>query len=109
MRRCAILSVGRAGGTGSETPGELQVVNVGTIDEIYDVFETMERERPDALFVSAAPFLSGRRVQLAQLAAFHRLPAAFTLREYAEVGGLMSYGANVVDAYRQAGAYAGRI
>src|SRR5262245_50268491 len=88
---------------------KLQVVNVGTIDEIYDAFGTMERERPDALFVSAAPFLSGRRVQLAQLAAFHRLPAAFTLREYAEVGGLMSYGANVVDAYRQAGAYAGRI
>jgi putative ABC transport system substrate-binding protein len=88
---------------------KLQVVNVGTIDEIYDAFGTMERERPDGLFVSAAPFLSGRRVQLAQLAAFHRLPAAFTLREYAEVGGLMSYGANVVDAYRQAGAYAGRI
>jgi putative ABC transport system substrate-binding protein len=88
---------------------KLKVVNVGTIDEIYDVFETMERERPDGLFVSAAPFLSGRRVQLAQLAAFHRLPAAFTLREYAEVGGLMSYGANVVDAYRQAGAYSGRI
>ena len=69
----------------------------------------MERERPDALFVSATPFLAGRRVQLAQLAAFHRLPAAFSLREYPDVGGLMSYGANVVDAYRQGGAYTGRI
>jgi putative ABC transport system substrate-binding protein len=88
---------------------KLHVVNVDTVGEIYDVFERMERERPDGLFVSAAPFLSGRRVQLAQLAAFHRLPATFTLREYAEVGGLMSYGANVVDAYRQAGAYTGRI
>jgi putative ABC transport system substrate-binding protein len=88
---------------------KLQVVNLTTIGEIYDVFETMERERPDVLFVSATPFLSGHRVQLAQLAAFHRLPAAFSLREYAEVGGLMSYGANVVDAYRQAGAYTGRI
>src|SRR5262249_20493572 len=77
--------------------------------EIYGVFETMERERPDALFVSASLLFNGRRVQLAQLAAFHRLPAAFSLREYAEVGGLMSYGANVVDAYRQAGAYTGRI
>jgi putative ABC transport system substrate-binding protein len=88
---------------------KLQVFNVNTIGEIYDVFETLERERPDGLFVSASPFLSGRRVQLAQLAAFHRLPATFTLREYAEVGGLMSYGGNVVDAYRQVGVYTGRI
>jgi putative ABC transport system substrate-binding protein len=88
---------------------KLQVFNVNTIGEIYGVFETLERERPDGLFVSASPFLSGRRVQLVQLAAFHRLPATFTLREYAEVGGLMSYGAHVVDAYRQAGAYTGRI
>jgi putative ABC transport system substrate-binding protein len=87
----------------------LQVFNVNTIGEIYDVFETLERERPDGIFVSASPFLSGRRVQLAQLAAFHRLPATFTLREYAEVGGLMSYGGNVVDAYRQVGVYTGRI
>jgi putative tryptophan/tyrosine transport system substrate-binding protein len=88
---------------------KLHVINVDTVGEIYDVFERLERERPDGLFVSAAPFLSGRRVQLAQLAAFHRLPATFTLREYAEVGGLMSYGANVVDAYRQVGVYTGRI
>jgi putative ABC transport system substrate-binding protein len=88
---------------------QLQVVNVNTIGGIYDAFETMARERPDGLFVSPTPFLAGRRVQLAQLAAFHRLPAAFSNREYAEVGGLMSYGSNVVDGYRQAGAYAGRI
>src|SRR5215475_10983144 len=88
---------------------KLQVFNVNTIGEIYGVFETLGRERPDGLFVSASPFLSGRRVQLVQLAAFHRLPATFTLREYAEVGGLMSYGANVMDGYRQAGAYTGRI
>jgi putative tryptophan/tyrosine transport system substrate-binding protein len=53
---------------------KLHVINVDTVGEIYDVFERLERERPDGLFVSAAPFLSGRRVQLAQLAAFHRLP-----------------------------------
>jgi len=88
---------------------KLQIANVNTIGEIYSVFETMEHERPDALFVSATPFLAGRRVQLAQLVAFHRFPAAFSLREYADVGGLMSYGANVVDAYRQGGAYTGRI
>ena len=88
---------------------KLQIANVNTTGEIYGAFETMERERPDALFVSATPFLAGRRVQLVQLAAFHRLPAAFSLREYPDVGGLMSYGANVVDAYRQGGAYTGRI
>jgi len=88
---------------------KIQVFNINTVGEIYDVFETMGRERPDVLFVSANPFFAGRRVQLAQLAAFHRIPTAFSLREYAEVGGLMSYGANVVDAYRQAGAYTGRI
>jgi putative tryptophan/tyrosine transport system substrate-binding protein len=57
----------------------------------------------------AGAFFTGRRVQLAQLAAFHRLPTAFSLREYTEVGGLMSYGASVVDAYRQAGAYTGSL
>src|SRR5262249_14290302 len=59
------------------------------------------RERSDALFI--------RLVQLAQLAAFHRLPATHDLREYAEVGGLMSYGPSIIDAYRQVGVYAGRL
>ena len=88
---------------------QIQVLNANTTREIDDGFETMGRERPDALFVAATPFLNGRRVQLAQLAAFHRLPAAYPLRESAEVGGLMSYGASVVDAFRQLGVYTGRI
>jgi hypothetical protein len=54
-------------------------------------FATFARERPDALFVSGDRFVSGRRVQLAQLAALHRLPATYPLRDYAEAGGLMSY------------------
>jgi putative ABC transport system substrate-binding protein len=87
----------------------IQVLNANTSREIYAVFEAIGRERPDVLFVAASPFLNGRRVQLAQLAAFYRLPAAFPLREGAESGGLMSYGANVVDAFRQAGGYVGRI
>jgi putative ABC transport system substrate-binding protein len=67
------------------------------------------RERPDALFVGGEPFLNSRRVQLVNLASRHAIPATYALRDYAEVGGLMSYGPNIADAYRQAGVYAGRI
>ncbi len=66
-------------------------------------------ERPDALFVGASPFFTARRVQLVHLASFHRLPATYSSREYVEAGGLMSYGSNVADAWRQAGVYVGRI
>jgi putative tryptophan/tyrosine transport system substrate-binding protein len=88
---------------------KIQVLDANTSGEIVAAFETIGRERPDALFVAASPFLNGRRVQLAQLAALHRLPAAYPLRESAEVGGLMSYGVSVVDAFRQVGVYTGRI
>jgi putative ABC transport system substrate-binding protein len=88
---------------------QIQIHNANTSDEIDAAFETMSRERPDAVFVTASAFFNGRRVQLAQLAAFHRLPASYVLRDYVEAGGLMSYGTNIVDAYRQAGIYAGRI
>jgi len=59
--------------------------------------------------MQSLPFLAGRRVQLAQLSAFYRLPAVYALRDYVEVGGLMSYGSDIVDSYRQAGLYVGRI
>jgi putative ABC transport system substrate-binding protein len=88
---------------------QIQVFNVSTIREIDAAFATFARERPDALFVSGDPFLSGRRVHLAQLAAFHRLPATYALRDYAEAGGLMSYGPSITDAFRQIGVYTGRI
>src|SRR5262249_33511081 len=55
------------------------------------------------------PFFAGRRVQLAQLAAFHRLPTTYALRDYAEAGGLMSYGPSIKDGFRQIGVYTGRI
>jgi putative ABC transport system substrate-binding protein len=88
---------------------EIQVLNADSIAEIDAAFETMGRERPDALLTGATPFLNSRRVQLTQLATFHRLPAIYSGREYAEAGGLMSYGSDIVDAYRQVGVYAGRI
>ena len=88
---------------------QIQVFNVSTIREIDAAFATFVRERPDALFVAGDPFFSSRRVQLARLAAFHRLPATFALRDYVEAGGLMSYGPSITDAWRQIGVYAGRI
>ena len=88
---------------------QIQVFNVSAIREIDAAFATFARERPDALFVAGDAFLSGRRVQLAQLAAFHRLPATYALRDYAEAGGLMSYGPSITDAWRLIGIYTGRI
>jgi putative tryptophan/tyrosine transport system substrate-binding protein len=88
---------------------QIQVVNANTSREIDAAFATFVRERPDALFVSGGPFLLSRRVQLALLAARHTVPASYGSREYAEIGGLMSYGTSLTDVYRQVGVYAGRI
>ena len=88
---------------------QIQVVRASTSRELDAGFATFLRERPDALFVSGDPFFMSRRVQIVQLATLHKLPATFAQREYVEAGGLMSYGANVADAWRQAGVYTGRI
>ena len=88
---------------------QIQVLNASTSREIDAAFATLVRERPDALFVGSDAFFIARRVQLVNLASRHTLPATFPLRDYAEAGGLMSYGSNIVDAYRQAGVYTGRI
>jgi putative tryptophan/tyrosine transport system substrate-binding protein len=88
---------------------QIQLLNANTSHEIDAAFATFVRERPDALFVSGGPLLLSRRVQLALLAARYAVPASYGAREYVEIGGLMSYGANVADAYRQVGVYAGRI
>jgi len=88
---------------------QMQVLRADTSDEIDAAFATFGRERPDILAVGGGPFYSSRRIQLVQLGAYHRLPAMYASRDFAEVGGLMSYGSNTTDAFRQAGAYAGRI
>jgi putative ABC transport system substrate-binding protein len=88
---------------------QIQVLNASTGREIEAALATFVRERPDLLFVGSDPFFHSRRVQLAVLAARHTVPAAYAQRDYAEAGGLMSYGSNVTDAWRQAGVYAGRI
>jgi putative ABC transport system substrate-binding protein len=88
---------------------DIQVVGASTSPEINAAFATFMRERPDALFVDIDPFFTSRRVQLVHLASHHRIPVTYPGRQFAEVGGLMSYGSNVTDAWRQVGAYTGRI
>jgi len=87
----------------------VQMYNANTNREIDAAFEMIARERSDALFVSSGPFFNARRVQIAQWAARLAIPATYGSRVSAEVGGLMSYGTNRVDSYRQMGVYAGRI
>ena len=88
---------------------QIKLVRASTGPEIDAAFATFARERPDALFVGNDAFFNSRRVQLVQLAAHHRLPAIYSGREYSEIGGLISYGTNIADAFRQVGLYAGRI
>jgi ABC-type uncharacterized transport system substrate-binding protein len=88
---------------------QIQILNASTSREIDAAFATVVRERPDALFVGNDAFFNARRVQLVLLAGRHEVPAIYSDREYAEAGGLMTYGSNIVDVYRQVGDYAGRI
>ena len=88
---------------------QIQVLKASSSGEINAAFATLAREQIDALFVGTDPFFTSRRVQLAILAARHSIPSTYGTREIVEVGGLMSYGANIPDAWRQAGAYVGRI
>ena len=88
---------------------QLQVLKASNSREIDAAFATFVRERPDALFVGGDSFFVSRRFQLVNLASRHAIPATFSNRDFAEVGGLISYGANPTDAHRQIGVYAGRI
>jgi putative ABC transport system substrate-binding protein len=88
---------------------QIQVFTASTSREINAAFANLVRERPDALLVGPGPFFTSRRVQLVQLATLHRVPAAYSVRQSAEVGGLLSYGASLTDAWRQLGVYTGRI
>ena len=82
---------------------QIQVFNASTSREIDAAFAKFMRERPDALFVSADTFFTSRR------STRHAIPAGFANRESTEIGALMSYGTNIPYAWRQSGAYAGRI
>jgi putative tryptophan/tyrosine transport system substrate-binding protein len=88
---------------------QIQVFEAGTSGEIDTAFASIARARPDALFVAGQTYFNSRRVQLVHSASYYRLPATYGSRSYPDIGGLMSYGADVIDAYRQAGAHTGRI
>jgi putative tryptophan/tyrosine transport system substrate-binding protein len=88
---------------------QIQPYEASTSSEIDAAYATLVRARPDALFVAPDGFFVGRRVQLVALAARHALPAAYAVRAFVEAGGLMSYGTNSADMYRQVGVYAGSI
>jgi len=88
---------------------QIQVLRASSSLEINTAFEAFATERPDALFIGLDGFFFSRRVQLVQLVAHHRIPTVYPGREYTEIGGLMSYGASITDAYRQVGLYCGRI
>ena len=88
---------------------KIQVLNASTSREIDAAFATLGRERSDVLLVGIDPFFNSRRVQLVHLATLHKLPASYAARDFAEAGGLMSYGADIPAAWRQVGVYAGRI
>jgi putative ABC transport system substrate-binding protein len=88
---------------------QVRVLNASTSGEIDAAFAILARERYDALSVSSDAFFSSRRVQLVNLTVRHAIPAAFAQREFAEVGGLMSYGSDIVDVWRQSGVYVARV
>ena len=88
---------------------QIQVLNASTSSEIDAAFAALEREHADALFVAPDGFFVSRGVQFANLAARDRIPAAYGVRDVVEVGGLMSYGTNGADIFRQVGVYTGRI
>jgi putative tryptophan/tyrosine transport system substrate-binding protein len=88
---------------------QVRVFNASTSRDISEAFATFVRERLDALFVGSDAFFNSRRVQLANLASRHAIPATYPGRDFPEAGGLMSYGSNLTDAFHQIGVYTGRI
>ena len=93
----------------SATGLQVDAVHARDSREIETAFATLVRGKAGALVVGADPFFYGRRVQLTTLATRHAIPAIYTVREFAEVGGLMSYGTSLTEVFRQCGSYAGRI
>jgi putative ABC transport system substrate-binding protein len=91
------------------TGQQILLFKVANRDGFEAAFSKIAQQQANAIIVQAEPFFDSQRDQLVKLAARHRLPTVYGFREYAAAGGLMSYGTNIADAYRQAGLYTGRI
>ena len=88
---------------------EINVLNASSSREIDTVFAAFVRERLDALYVASGPLFPNRRVHVVSLAMRHAIPTIYNVRQFPDVGGLISYGSSITDAYRQMGVYTGRI
>jgi putative tryptophan/tyrosine transport system substrate-binding protein len=88
---------------------QIQTLNASTIGEIDAAFATLARERLDALFLVGDAFFTSRRGQFATLTAVNKIPATYALRDFVAAGGLMSYGTDIADTFRQVGVYTGSI
>jgi len=88
---------------------EVQSLEVREPDDFAGAFDAMKRQQPDALFAIGDPLISDFRRQIVDFASAQRLPAAYSLREYVEAGGLMSYGASISDLVRRAAGYVDKI
>jgi putative tryptophan/tyrosine transport system substrate-binding protein len=97
--RAAAATIGR----------QIEAFFASTNREIDTAFASLVQKRCDAVLVSPHPIFTNRRAQLVTLAAHHRMPAIYSAREYAEIGGLMTYGTSLTEAYRQTGIYTGRV
>jgi putative ABC transport system substrate-binding protein len=87
----------------------IHIFNAGTSREIEAAFAALVKSQAEALIVGADPFFLDRRVQVVTLATRHLLPSIYFVRDFVEVGGLMSYGTNNLERFRMIGSYAGRI
>jgi len=88
---------------------KIMLLNASTSDELKSALATLSDRHSGALLVGADPFFMVRREQITALVAQQKIPAVYPFREFADAGGLMSYGTNIANAYRQSGIYAGRI
>jgi len=88
---------------------QMLIVNASSERDFDMAFATLAQQRAGALLIAGSAFFTGQRDRLVALAARYALPTIYTLREFVAAGGMMSYGGSLTDAYRQVGAYAGRI
>src|SRR5262249_13922837 len=88
---------------------KIEIVQAASAQEIDEAFNKIAQMRADALIVVSSPFFTNSRHQIVALANHNRIPAIYSLRQYVQAGGLVSYGTSIVDAYRQSGVYTGRI